>query len=496
MTASIPASSIVRVTPGVIGAGGTGLVLSGLILSNSGRVPIGTTATFSSPAAVAKYFGAASQEAALAATYFASFTGSFTFPAALLFAPYPVAPVAGFLRGGPVSGLTLVQLRTIAGVLTVPVDGANITSTNIDLSTANSFSSAATTIGAALGASVNVSYDATSGAFVVTSATTGVNSSVGFATGTPAAALGLTAAVGAVKSAGAIAATPVAAMTAIAAFTQNFATFTTAFKPSDDDMVAFAQWADSTVDRFGYVQWDSNLALTTSNFSASAWGRTQAAGYSGTIPYFDPIDGANKAAALMGWLASVDFNVKTGRSNFAFRSQVGLMAGVTDAVIGAQLEANGVNFYGAYATANQPFVFFYPGAVSGPFAWLDSFADQIWLNNAFQLALMNLLTTTGNLPYNGSGYARVELQLQGPIDAAVAFGAIQPGVPLSPSQKAAVNGLAGRNVADTITQRGWYLLVTPASPQVRAARGSPGLTFFYADGQSIQRLNLTSVEIA
>jgi hypothetical protein len=494
MTASIPASSIVRVTPGVIGAGGTGLVLSGLILSNSGRVPIGTTATFSSAAAVAKYFGPSSQEALLATKYFASFTGSFTFPAALLFAPYPVAPVAAYLRGGPVSGLTLAQLRLISGVLTVPVDAGTLVSTNIDLSAVNSFSGAATAIGAALAATVT--YDAVSGAFVVTSSTIGANSSVGYATGAPAAALGLTAAVGAVTSAGAVAATPVAAMTAIAAYTQNFATFMTAFKPSDDDMVAFAQWTDSTIDRFAYVQWDSNPALTSSAYASTAWGRIQTLGYSGIIPYYTPIEGANKAAALMGWIASINFTVKQGRANLAFRSQVGLLESVTDAIVGAQLEANGVNFYGAYATASQPFVFFYPGVVSGPFAWLDSFTNQIWLNNAFQLALMNLLTTAGNLPYNGAGYARVELQMQGPIDDAVAFGAIQAGVPLSASQKAAVNGLAGRNIADTITQRGWYLLVTPASPTVRAARGSPGLTFFYADGQSIQRLNLTSVEIA
>jgi hypothetical protein len=494
MTASIPASAIVRVTPGVIGAGGTGLVLSGLFLTTSSRVPIGTTLSFLSVAAVAKFFGPSSQEAALATKYFASYSGSGTFPAALLFSQYAIAPVAAYLLGADVSGLTIAQLQAISGVLTLTIDGALVTSASINLTSVTSFSAAAAAIAAALGKPVV--YDAIASAFIVSSPTTGVSSTITFAAGAPAAALGLTALVGAATSQGAIAMTPSAAMDAIAATTQNFATFATAFKPSADDMVAFSAWADRSNDRFLYVQWDDNLVLTTSNYAATAWGRIQALGYSGTVPYYDPIEGANKAAALMGWIASIDFTVPAGRTNIAFRSQTGLLTGVADAIIGAQLESNKVNFYGAYATANQPFVFFYPGTVSGPFAWLDSFTDQIWLNNAFQLALMELLTTSGNLPYTGAGYARVELQMQGPIDDAVAFGAIQAGVPLSAGQIAAVNALAGKPIADTITQRGWYLLVRPASPQVRAARGSPGLVFFYADGQSIQRLNLTSVEIA
>jgi hypothetical protein len=38
-------------------------------------------------------------------------------------------------------------------------------------------------------------------------------------------------------------------------------------------------------------------------------------------------------------------------------------------------------------------------------------------------------------------------------------------------------------------------VIQPATAQVRAARGSPPIIFFYTDGQSVQSLALTSTEI-
>jgi hypothetical protein len=89
--------------------------------------------------------------------------------------------------------------------------------------------------------------------------------------------------------------------------------------------------------------------------------------------------------------ASINFEAPNGRTTFAFRAQAGLTADVTDASAASNLIANGYNFYGAYATANQSFVFMQPGQVSGSFNWMDSYINEIWLNSSFQLALMDLL---------------------------------------------------------------------------------------------------------
>jgi hypothetical protein len=58
-----------------------------------------------------------------------------------------------------------------------------------------------------------------------------------------------------------------------------------------------------------------------------------------------------------------------------------------------------------------------------------------------------------------------------------------------------VNNAAGKKIDDILSTQGWYLQVKDALPQVRAVRGSPPITFWYMDGQSVQKLNLASVEV-
>ncbi|MNL74232.1 hypothetical protein D3C87_1998350 [compost metagenome] len=82
-----------------------------------------------------------------------------------------------------------------------------------------------------------------------------------------------------------------------------------------------------------------------------------------------------------------------------------------------------------------------------------------------------------------------------PVNAAVNFGAIRAGVPLSALQKSQVNNQAGVEISGTLETRGWYLQILPATAQVRAARGTPPMTFWYMDGGSVQKLTLASLAI-
>lgn len=495
MGASIPASAIVNVVPNVLSAGGSGLDLVGLILTNSTQVPIGAVARFASAADVAAYFGPLTTEASLATTYFDGYDGSTIKPASLLFAQYPSTAVAAYLRGGDVSSLTLTQLQALTGTLTIKVSGTNKTSSSINLSTATSFSNAATIIAAAFTSpGFTVSYDSVSGGFVFTHSTTGAAATLDFATGTLSTGLKLTAATGAVLSPGADATTPGVEMDAVIAQTQDFVSFMTAFKPSDADMLAFAAWADGKADRYLYAPWDNNTAATANGETTSAFAQIIAAGYSGTAPIYDPNNGANVAAWLLGCIASIDFQRTNGRITAAFRTG-NINAGVTNQTIAANLKTNGYNFVGSYATANDQFTFFYPGQITGRFEWIDSWVNQAWMNNGFQLALMTLLTDAGSIPYNADGYAQIETAMQDQIQQALNFGAIRAGVTLTALQAQEIDTAAGVKASDTVSQRGWYIRVADASPQVRAARGSPPVTLWYTDGQSIQQITLSSVNV-
>ncbi|RWI97955.1 MAG: DUF3383 family protein [Mesorhizobium sp.] len=148
--------------------------------------------------------------------------------------------------------------------------------------------------------------------------------------------------------------------------------------------------------------------------------------------------------------------------------------------------------YGAYATAAQQFLEFQNGTVSGEFEWLDSYINQIWLNNQLQLSLMELLQNINSVPYNAAGYELIKAACLDPINQALNFGAIRAGVTLSALQIAQINSAAGVKANDTLQLQGWYLQVNDATPQVRQARQSPPINFWYMDGESVQQIELTS----
>lgn len=583
---TIPASALVSVLPGVISAGGSGLNLIGLFLTENTRIPIGTVQSFASVAAVTSFFGAGdAPKTALATAYFTGNTNATQTPAALLGAQCPLSAVAAYLRGGNISAVTLAALQALNGTLGLSIDGA-VKTASINLSAATSFTNAAEIIanglaiqgaqvatftgsigaGGTIGGtgailtvtalasgtlgvgdvvsgtgvtantyilaqltgsaggtgtySVNasqsalsaamtafapaVNYDSVSGAFTIASATTGSGSTITFGSGALATSLLLTQVTGAVLSQGAGATTPIAFMNALILITQNWASFFTAFNPDlvgtintggNSNKLAFAQWASQQNNRYAYICWDNDASPTVSVPAAASLGALiTAAAYSGTSLWYDP-NNEFLAAAVSGSIAQLNFNQTNGRATIAFDTYAGLTATVTSQQVAANLIANGYNFYGAYGTANAGFVFAYPGSISGPFLWLDSFVNQIWMNSQFQLALLNLLASINSIPYNAAGNALIEAALGTPIQQALNFGAIRPGVVLSSTQVIQINTAAGANVAGTVSNQGWYLQVLPAAPAVRAARTSPPITLWYCDGGAVQQINMSSLEV-
>jgi len=136
-----------------------------------------------------------------------------------------------------------------------------------------------------------------------------------------------------------------------------------------------------------------------------------------------------------------------------------------------------------------------PGLVSGVWAWADSYLNQIWLNANLQLAIVELQTSVGSIPYTPQGYSLVYSALLAPINAAIDFGAIRVGGTFSSSQIQEMTLALGVNPAATISATGFYLQIGAASPTTRIARGSPPCTLYYFDGQSIQQINLASIEV-
>lgn len=357
-----------------------------------------------------------------------------------------------------------------------------------------------------------VTYDSVSGAFVVTSGITGTPSTAAFATGTLAAPLFLTSATGAVLSQGAVPAVPATFMNALVGVTTNWATFMTCFDPDNGSgntvKQEFSAWKQTQNNRYGYVCWDPDLSPSAAVPAASSLGQILLAnGDSGTCLIGQDAVGSvtaslvDIAAFICGSAASIDFEETNGRVTFSYKEQDGLVATVSNALAANNLggnpqsanRGNGYNFYGAYADITT-FSGFQRGFCTGPFAFFDSYVNQIWLNSQLRAAGINLERNSKSIPYSVAGDTLIEQAMQDPIDAGLNFGAFGPG-DISNSQAVQVNAAAGANISGVLETQGRYFQVLPASSPARAARTTPPCTLWYLDRGSVHALNIASVAL-
>lgn len=352
-----------------------------------------------------------------------------------------------------------------------------------------------------------VTYDSLSGAFVVASNTTGGSSTLAFATGTIAAALKLQAAQGAVLSQGAVAATPAGALDAVYGVTQNWATYTTLFNPDSGSAntvkQAFAAWKNEHPNRFAYVCWDPDVTARSQPPQAATLGGILTENEDSGTFLISELSDLNQAAFVMGTAAAIDFEETNGRTDFAFRAQVGLVADVTDGQTAINLGGNPqvpgdfgnhYNYYGAVGSANAGFTWLQRGTVTGAFKWFDSYINQIWLNSLFQNALLTLLGTLKSIPFSQPGANLIEAAMADPIQAGLNFGAYAPG-DISAAQIVEVNQAAGANIAVSLQAQGYYLQVNQQTSTVRSNRGPWQITFWYLDRGSVQAIAVSSVAL-
>ena len=274
--------------------------------------------------------------------------------------------------------------------------------------------------------------------------------------------------------------------------TLNFATFTTVFEPELADKLALAKWSNAQNNRFLYAAWGKEAAALQTGNTTCLGAQLKAAAYDGTAPIYGGLD---KAAFLCGAIASIDFTETQGRITLAFKNQSGLSVDVDNAADADNLKENGYNYYGAWATANDRFTFLYPGQMPGKWKWIDAYVNQIRLNSQLQLALMTLLTSAKAVPYNAVGIALQRAACQDPINEALNFGSIQPGVPLSEQQRALINNEARVDAAAKIESTGYFLLIQNASAQTRGNRQSMPMKLWYTDGGSVHNINLGSINV-
>ncbi|GBR49004.1 hypothetical protein CSR02_06120 [Acetobacter pomorum] len=288
-----------------------------------------------------------------------------------------------------------------------------------------------------------------------------------------------------------------AALTNAAAASADWCAFAFAQEPDATAKTAIAAWMPTNPNRYwGIVQdADANILLAESGCFGNIVTEQATPGL--TCLCNTDGNGTLAAALCLGWAASINPQRNAGRTTLMFRNNGGVSAADITATQAQALLQNGYSFYGSYKSGDSTFSFLNNGAVSGAFAWADSYLNQIWMTSSFQSDLLTLFSAVGQIPYAVQGDTLLATSVQNTIDTAVAFGAIQPNVTLSAAQAQVVNAQAGRSIADTLATRGWYLLpgASTASAATRAKRWPVQARFFYMDGQSVQSISLATVEV-
>ena len=500
---AIPASKIVKINPRVLQASGVDLQINGMFLDTSALIPAGGVVGFTSPDAVGDFFGTASNEYKAAQIYFLGYDNSFKKPRQIWFGSRVSSAVGAWLRGAKYTG-DLDDLKAItSGALTITIDGTQAALTSISLASTSiaSFSDVASAIQTKLQAVTGLSsaactYSSQTGAFQISSGTTGASSTITYCSDSPLAALlNLREDDGAVLSKGSDALDVAANMRSIRKATENWATFTTLTEVASADgyaeAVEYAEWASSQGVEYLYVCWGTadNLKSTAATDTNSLAAKLAAANVGATTLVYGDL---RYAAFIMGEAASIDWEREQGAITFAFKSQQGLPPVVGDEADAQNLLAKKCNLYGAYATRNDEFVWLYAGNMFGDYRYIDPFINAAWFNNALQVAIMNGFKNTPRVPYNDDGYTRVRSWCQDPINRARKNGVIDPNIVLSEAQKAEVIREAGLDIISNLETDGYYLQISDAGPSVRTTRDTPNCSLWYTYGSSIHRIELAS----
>lgn len=493
---SIPISQVVTINPAVIGTGGNPLCLNGVFVGTNADIPVQSEQAFSFASAddVADYFGETSTEADLAVKYFLGFENSQKKPQTLFFSPFVSESRSAWLRGSSLKGMLLNDAKGIEGDFSISINGTTYSAETIDLSAVTSFTDIATTLQTELSIpaeTATVSWDSAFSCFRITTVETGADQVITMPTGVVADALGLSAGT---LSAGSAPDSVNSCMNRIKDNSLNWFSFSFVDAGLSEYKEDFAVWVNGQGKRYMFAAWD-DAEIAKVNGSACFGNTVKEMKYEGTAPLFNA---PQHAAFVMGALASIDWDAENGRITPAFKSQSGLAVSCNNLADATALLANGYSYYGGYAASGDgnTYNFLYNGQLPGSeFKWIDSYANQGFLNSQLQLSIIEFLRSARSVPYNEEGYSNLRLACQAPINQAIRNGSIQRGVAVSETQKAQLIAAVGFDISVDLYTEGYFLEIGEATAQVRGQRKSPPMSLYYMDGGSVQQVTLGSFAI-
>jgi hypothetical protein len=356
-----------------------------------------------------------------------------------------------------------------AGTFNCMIDGTAHALTAITFAAALNLAGVAGILTTALGGSAVCTWDAQNEQFNLTSATTGITSSVAFATsgvtGDVGLLFGFETGQGGFSAPGVAAETPLACATLFATLSGAWygLMFAASVMPVTADYVAVGGLIAglSTSHIFGVTTQDPTVFDAGSDADVAsqlAQGRSFVQ-YSSSSPY--------ACAAAFGIAFTVNFNGLNTVLTLMFKVEGGVTAETLTETQAATLIAKNCNVFVNY---NNATAILQDGVMSNGF-FFDVVHGTDWLQNFIQTALFNVLLTSPKVPQTDPGVTRLVATVTQGCETGVSNGLIAPGTWEGPP----IGNLATGQALST----GYYVFAPAVATQSqadRAARKSPLIT--------------------
>lgn len=411
---------------------------------------------------VANDFGTTAPEYLAAALFFAQSPQ----PNQLFIGRWAQTATAGLLRGA-ILNPTQQALSNFTGIddgaFKITVDGADKTVSGLDFSEATNLNGVASEINSAL-TGATVAWDGVNSRFVVTSATTGATSAVGWATapttGTDVSALlGLTQAQSAVPVAGIAAETYLGAVQKLADMSNDwYGLLAAATGISDDQHLEVAAYIEAASPTRIYGVTTQSTAVLDQTITTDIASRLQAAKYKRTFSQYSS-SSQYAAVSMYGRAFTVNFLGNKTTITLKFKQEPGVTAETLTTTQASALEGKNCNVFVNY---DNDTAIIEQGVMANGY-FFDEVHGTDWFQNYLQTALYNrLYTSTTKIPQTDAGVNDLLTVAAQASDQAVTNGLVAPGVWNA-------DGFGNLSTGDTLSA-GYYLYAPPVSTQSQADR--------------------------
>lgn len=350
------------------------------------------------------------------------------------------------------------------GGMKITIDGTLKTLSAINLSAVTNLNGVASAVTTALASAGTCVWDATQSRFEITSATTGVTSTITYAqaptSGTDLAALmGLESGQASAPVNGVAAETLLSAVTALAGASNDWYGLLVADATlAAADITAVAAYIEGAgTSRIFGVTSQNALVLDPTSTTDIAY-VLDAANYKRTFTQFSS-SSPYAAASVFGRAFTVDFTGNNTAITLKFKQEPGITAESLTETQAAALKAKNCNVFVNY---NNDTAIIQEGVMCNGY-FFDEVHGLDWLQNDLQTAVYNLLyTNTTKIPQTNPGINRIVTTIDGRCEQAVNNGLAAPGQWNGPDVGAITSG--------QYLTKGYYVFAASVDTQSQANR--------------------------